>query len=95
MIVKSFFLLLIRCYQKCISPLFPRCCRYYPTCSSYAAIAIQRFGVFKGLVLAVRRLLRCHPWARGGIDEVPVFCSWKRIFYPVSQSENHRKREKE
>ena len=69
--MKSLLLLLIGIYQKCLSPLLPRCCRYYPSCSCYAKIAIERFGAGKGSVLAVRRLLRCHPWARGGVDEVP------------------------
>nr|WP_274519119.1 membrane protein insertion efficiency factor YidD [Legionella drozanskii] len=46
------------------------CCRYYPSCSQYALAAIKQFGIFKGLWLAVGRLLRCHPWARGGYDPV-------------------------
>ncbi len=69
----------IRIYQKCISPFLPRCCRYLPTCSSYAVTAIERFGVIKGMILAVSRLLRCHPWARGGIDKVPETFSWKKV----------------
>lgn len=62
---------LIRAYQLVISPLTPPTCRYYPSCSSYALTAIQRFGPFKGTWLAVRRLLRCHPWTPGGVDHVP------------------------
>lgn len=69
--MKHVLMLLIRCYQKCISPLFPPCCRYYPTCSAYALTAVERFGAVKGLILAASRLLRCHPWARGGLEEVP------------------------
>jgi putative membrane protein insertion efficiency factor len=47
-------------------------CRYYPTCSEYGYIAIERFGVFKGGLLALRRVLRCHPFSSGGIDEPPL-----------------------
>jgi putative membrane protein insertion efficiency factor len=49
----------------------PPSCRYYPSCSAYAVLALQRHGVLRGSWLAVRRLLRCHPWAAGGIDDVP------------------------
>jgi putative membrane protein insertion efficiency factor len=64
-------LLLIRFYQWFISPLMGRSCRFYPTCSSYGLEAIQRFGALKGSWLAVRRLLRCHPYHPGGYDPVP------------------------
>ncbi|MGN0585027.1 MAG: membrane protein insertion efficiency factor YidD [Ruminococcus sp.] len=64
-------LLLIKFYQKCISPLKPPCCRFYPTCSNYAVTAVKRFGAFRGTYLAVKRLLRCHPWNIGGVDYVP------------------------
>ncbi|MCI1268686.1 MAG: membrane protein insertion efficiency factor YidD [Ruminococcus sp.] len=63
--------LLIIIYRKLISPMFPPCCRYYPTCSSYALQAVQKFGFVRGLILAVWRLLRCNPWSAGGIDPVP------------------------
>ena len=79
--MKYVLMLLIRIYRKLISPLFPPCCRYYPTCSAYALQAVERFGAVRGLYLAVSRLLRCHPWARGGIDEVPAHFSWRRIDY--------------
>ena len=62
---------LVRFYQIVISPLTPPTCRYYPSCSSYAVTALQRFGPLKGTWLAVRRVLRCHPWAPGGVDHVP------------------------
>lgn len=62
---------LIKGYQLVISPLTPPSCRYYPSCSAYALTAIQRFGPIKGTWLAVRRLLRCHPWTPGGVDHVP------------------------
>lgn len=62
---------LIRVYQLVISPLTPPTCRYYPSCSAYAVTSLQRFGPIKGTWLAARRLLRCHPWAPGGVDHVP------------------------
>ena len=69
--MKRFLLWLIRVYQKGISPLSPPACRFIPTCSQYAAEAIERFGVFKGGYLALRRLLCCHPFHKGGYDPVP------------------------
>ncbi len=64
-------LALITFYRQAISPIRPPSCRYLPTCSEYAVISIQRFGLFLGGYLAGRRLLRCHPWHRGGHDPVP------------------------
>lgn len=64
-------LLIIRAYQVLISPLFPRCCRFAPTCSQYAAEALSRHGVWRGLGLSLRRLGRCHPFNPGGWDPVP------------------------
>jgi hypothetical protein len=60
----------IRIYQKLVSPLMGDRCKYYPSCSEYAAQAITRFGILRGLVLAGWRLLRCNPWSRGGFDPV-------------------------
>jgi uncharacterized protein len=57
-------------YQRVISPALPRRCKYEPTCSRYAAQAIQRYGILRGLVLAGWRLLRCNPWSHGGHDPV-------------------------
>jgi putative membrane protein insertion efficiency factor len=65
------FLALIRAYQLVISPWTPPSCRFYPSCSQYALIAIERHGVLRGGWLALRRLGRCHPWTRGGVDHVP------------------------
>ena len=62
---------LIRFYQRAISPYFPPCCRYTPTCSQYALEAIRKYGPFKGGYLAVRRILRCNPSHPGGYDPVP------------------------
>ena len=62
---------LLRIYRAVISPLYGDVCRYYPSCSSYALQAIQRHGVFKGVALGSLRIARCHPWAAGGVDDVP------------------------
>ena len=59
---------LIRFYQMAISPHFPPCCRYVPSCSAYAYQAVQKYGAFRGLFLALRRLIRCHPFHSGGYD---------------------------
>lgn len=64
------FVYCIRIYQLCISPLLVPCCRFYPTCSQYAIIAISNHGPLKGLVKATNRLLRCHPFSPGGYDPV-------------------------
>lgn len=61
----------IRVYQRFVSPLLPPACRYYPTCSAYAAEAILRHGIARGGWLALRRLMRCHPWGGSGYDPVP------------------------
>jgi uncharacterized protein len=60
----------IKLYQYLISPLIKPCCRYYPSCSQYAISAILHFGIFKGAFMAIKRILRCHPWSRGGYDPV-------------------------
>ena len=70
-ILSSVLLLPIFFYQKCISPFTSPSCRFTPTCSQYAVEAIRKHGPFKGLYLAVRRLLRCHPWGGSGYDPVP------------------------
>ena len=64
-------LLLIRAYQRFISPYTPPTCRFDPSCSVYAAEAVARYGPWRGAGLAVRRLFRCHPWNPGGYDPVP------------------------
>ncbi len=65
------FLAVIRFYQWAISPYLGQHCRFYPTCSSYASTAIVRFGALRGGWMAVRRVLRCHPFHPGGVDHVP------------------------
>ncbi|MCK9300317.1 MAG: membrane protein insertion efficiency factor YidD [Bacteroidales bacterium] len=64
-------LLPVRFYRLFISPLFPSSCRYTPTCSEYAVQAVQKHGPFKGGWLAIKRILRCHPWGGHGYDPVP------------------------
>jgi len=61
----------IRLYQYCLSPLLPKSCRFYPTCSAYAREAVMAHGLFRGAALTLLRLARCHPWNAGGYDPVP------------------------
>jgi len=68
--MKFVFVKLIRLYQKFISPMFPPSCRFYPTCSEYAAQSISKHGALKGGVKAIWRILRCNPFNKGGFDPV-------------------------
>ncbi|MFC2604169.1 MAG: membrane protein insertion efficiency factor YidD [Bacteroidota bacterium] len=70
-ILSSILILPIVFYQKAISPMLPASCRYTPTCSQYAIEAIRKHGIVKGSFLAIRRILRCHPWGGHGYDPVP------------------------
>ena len=65
------FILLIRVYQRAISPIFPSTCRYQPTCSHYGAEALQKHGLLKGGWLTLKRIGSCHPWGGSGYDPVP------------------------
>ncbi len=68
----------ISLYQVILSPFKVPCCRFRPTCSQYAKIAIQKHGFFKGILLSCKRILRCHPWGGSGYDPVPeVFKKYK------------------
>ena len=69
--MKKAMLKCLRFYQRQISPLSPPRCRYVPTCSEYAVQAVEKYGAVKGGWLAARRLLRCHPFRKGGYDPVP------------------------
>jgi len=69
--MRKLLLIVIRGYQIVLSPIMGQNCRFYPTCSCYAHTAIERYGAFKGTYLAIRRILRCHPWHPGGMDPVP------------------------
>lgn len=61
----------VRGYQLFVSPLLPASCRYYPSCSQYAIEALERHGAWRGSILAIRRIGRCHPFRPGGFDPVP------------------------
>lgn len=78
--MKRIIIALIKFYQKAISPTRPPSCRFLPTCSQYSLEAVEGFGVMKGGFLAVKRILKCHPFHPGGIDPVPE-----------KRSERHRK----
>jgi len=69
--MKSLLLGLIRVYRKFVSPATPPSCRFYPSCSSYALEAVERYGAWRGGWLALKRVLRCHPFSAGGYDPVP------------------------
>ena len=70
-LIAKFFCVLIRAYQICISPLFPSCCRFTPSCSAYALEAIKKYGAAKGLFLSIKRICKCNPFHKGGYDPVP------------------------
>lgn len=69
---RNICVVILRVYRAVISPLYGDVCRYYPSCSSYALGAIQQYGVFRGVWMGARRIARCHPWAAGGVDDVPL-----------------------
>ena len=70
--IGSVLIALLRGYRFAISPLYGQVCRYHPSCSAYALQAVTEHGAARGSLLAVRRVLRCHPWAAGGYDPVPA-----------------------
>jgi putative membrane protein insertion efficiency factor len=76
--LRRLVILPIRAYQLLLSPMTGDRCKYYPSCSEYAAQAVDRYGILRGLVLAGWRLLRCNPWSRGGFDPVEE----QRLFKP-------------
>ena len=81
--MKRAMLASLRFYKRRISPLLPPACKYTPTCSEYAMQAVERYGAVYGGYLAARRLLRCHPFAKGGYDPVP-----KRVDTIIRKDEN-------
>jgi putative membrane protein insertion efficiency factor len=84
--MRQFLILAVRFYQAVLSPLRPfvggsgACCRYSPSCSAYAVEALRRHGAVRGGVMAVRRILRCHPWGGFGYDPVPRCSTVSRKF---------------
>jgi len=68
---KIILISIIKVYQRLISPLKPRCCRFYPSCSNYAVEALKKYNVFRGGVLIIKRIIRCHPYSPGGYDPLP------------------------
>lgn len=69
--LKSFLMFLVFFYKKLVSPVLPPSCRFYPSCSDYAHKALELHGAGRGALLAVKRVLRCHPYNPGGYDPVP------------------------
>ncbi|WP_084157536.1 membrane protein insertion efficiency factor YidD [Oceanobacillus manasiensis] len=69
--MKHLFIRLITFYRKAISPFTPRTCRFYPSCSEYGLEAFNKFGAIKGAYLTVKRISKCHPFHKGGVDLVP------------------------
>lgn len=81
---------LVRGYQLTLSVLIGRQCRFYPTCSHYSMTALERFGARRGLLLTLKRLVRCHPWNPGGVDEVPeVDLHGHPVTQAPSRADNH------
>ncbi|MBU7007552.1 membrane protein insertion efficiency factor YidD [Phosphitispora fastidiosa] len=68
--MRKLLILIIKVYQKVLSPMKPNSCRFYPTCSEYALQAIAKYGVIKGTLKALARIIRCHPFNPGGYDPV-------------------------
>ena len=89
--MKRIFILIVKGYQFLISPLLGNNCRFYPSCSHYMIQAIERFGIFKGMYLGLKRLSKCHPWHEGGMDPVPGSCHCKY----EKNGKDQAKREKE
>ena len=77
------FVLVVRLYQRLISPMRPPTCRFYPSCSQYAVTALTRFGPVRGGWLAARRIGRCHPWNPGGVDPVPMTWAERNDWKPA------------
>lgn len=71
LLISQIMILFINAYRYLLSPILPNSCRYYPTCSEYALIAIKRHGPISGGLLAAKRILHCHPWSASGYDPVP------------------------
>jgi putative membrane protein insertion efficiency factor len=79
LVPRNIAIALLIVYRRVVSPLYGDVCRYYPSCSSYTLQAIQRHGLAIGTFFGGRRLLRCHPWADGGFDEIPAKRSFRYV----------------
>ncbi|MDY7539650.1 membrane protein insertion efficiency factor YidD [Undibacterium sp. 5I1] len=88
--MKPLLLLLLRFYKLAISPMLGQNCRFYPSCSDYAAEAIREHGAAKGCLLAGKRVCKCHPWHPGGVDPVPQK-SEKNSFVPTSDGRSKKR----
>ncbi len=77
--MKYIIICTVKFYRKFISPLKRPTCRFYPTCSAYTLEAVSRFGTFKGLYISMRRILRCHPFSKGGFDPVDAYFERKKL----------------
>lgn len=66
--MKKPLILFLKLWRLFVSPFYPPSCRYYPSCSEYAIMAVEKYGAFKGMYKAIKRVLRCHPLAKGGVD---------------------------
>jgi putative membrane protein insertion efficiency factor len=76
MFVSRIVILMLQCYKRWLSPLFGSRCRFHPSCSDYARVAVARFGAARGSWLGLLRILRCQPLCAGGIDPVPEIFQW-------------------
>ena len=68
---KLLFINIIKIYQRFVSPFFPSSCKFSPSCSKYGIEVINKYGVLKGSVLTIKRILKCNPWSKGGYDPIP------------------------
>jgi uncharacterized protein len=85
----SFVLFLLRAYKWALSPLLPPACRYVPACSDYAMEAVDRYGIFRGGLMAMWRVLRCHPFVQGGYDPVVKVVKSEIVKSEVGKSERY------
>ena len=85
---RAIVIALIKGYQYFLSPFFGQHCRFHPTCSNYAIGAIERYGILRGSVFAMRRLIRCHPLTAGGLDPVPGDCSTAVSSTPTNEAKS-------
>ena len=86
LIPRNICVAILRVYRAVISPLYGDVCRYYPSCSQYALEAIQQHGAVKGIALGLWRIVRCNPWAKGGIDDVPQLTTTVTRSRPTASS---------